>query len=265
MENNNMTTSRFRVIPYRRGSRGATSLARGLGGLCLRIDGTSRYVPRPTDTIINWGSTDIGSVHFARGYPRRILNLPNIVRQASNKLHFFRTMSERGLQNIIPEYWENTRDIPDEVFEGDGMVVCRTTLAGHSGEGIVLASSRAELVPAPLYVKYIKKQQEFRVHVGRGQSIISLQRKARRVDVENPNWQIRNHANGFIYAREGVEAPPPVLDSAIAALDATGLDFGAVDVIWNERHQRAYVLEINTAPGLEGTTVEDYVRFFTAL
>jgi glutathione synthase/RimK-type ligase-like ATP-grasp enzyme len=43
---------------------------------------------------------------------------------------------------------------------------------------------------------------------------------------------------------------------------ASGLDFGAVDVIWNERQQRAYVLEINSAPGLEGTTIDDYVRYF---
>jgi D-alanine-D-alanine ligase-like ATP-grasp enzyme len=38
------------------------------------------------------------------------------------------------------------------------------------------------------------------------------------------------------------------------------LDFGAVDVIWNEKQQRAYVLEVNTAPGLEGQTVDDYAR-----
>ena len=45
-------------------------------------------------------------------------------------------------------------------------------------------------------------------------------------------------------------------------LKELGLDFGAVDVIWNEHESKAYVLEINTAPGLEGSTVEDYKEFF---
>jgi len=33
-------------------------------------------------------------------------------------------------------------------------------------------------------------------------------------------------------------------------------------VIWNVQENRPYVLEINTAPGLEGSTVTDYKEFF---
>jgi D-alanine-D-alanine ligase-like ATP-grasp enzyme len=89
-----------------------------------------------------------------------------------------------------------------------------------------------------------------------------VQQKKRRHDHDNPNWQVRNHANGFIYARSDVNPPAAVLDAAKKALAATGLDFGAVDVIWNQHAGRAFVLEINTAPGLEGTTVEEYKEFF---
>ena len=39
-----------------------------------------------------------------------------------------------------------------------------------------------------------------------------------------------------------------------------GLDFGAVDVLWNERQQKAYVCEVNTAPGLEGITLDNYLK-----
>jgi glutathione synthase/RimK-type ligase-like ATP-grasp enzyme len=48
------------------------------------------------------------------------------------------------------------------------------------------------------------------------------------------------------------------------AVAALGLDFGGVDVIWNERRQMAYVLEVNTACGLEGQTVNDYAEAFRA-
>ena len=173
-------------------------------------------------------------------------------------------MRDTGNEEIIPRFWTRREDIPDDAFP----IVCRTVLAGHSGEGIVMAATRDDLVNAPLYVQYIKKQDEYRIHVGRrnGESIIiSQQRKARRMEVrdDDVNWQVRNHANGFVYVRGDCNPPRAVLDAAKTALEASGLDFGAVDVIYNARQERAYVLEINTAPGLEGTTVEDYARFFT--
>ena len=246
---------RFRVIPYRAGSRGATALSRALGGMCLKVDGTSRFRPRHDDVLINWGNT-------THNYPLA-LNAGNL-NIASNKRNFFLRMRDTGNEEIIPRFWTRREDIPDDAFP----IVCRTVLAGHSGEGIVMAATRDDLVNAPLYVQYIKKQDEYRIHVGRrnGESIIiSQQRKARRMEVrdDDVNWQVRNHANGFVYVRGDCNPPRAVLDAAKTALEASGLDFGAVDVIYNARQERAYVLEINTAPGLEGTTVEDYARFFT--
>jgi glutathione synthase/RimK-type ligase-like ATP-grasp enzyme len=46
----------------------------------------------------------------------------------------------------------------------------------------------------------------------------------------------------------------------LAAVSALGLDFGAVDIIWNEREDKCYVLEVNTAPGLQGSTLENYAN-----
>jgi glutathione synthase/RimK-type ligase-like ATP-grasp enzyme len=190
-----------------------------------------------------------------------MFNEPETIRNVSNKLNFFNRMAEDNA-DIIPPFWTNKEDIPDEDFP----IVCRTVLAGHSGEGIVIADTRDELVDCSLYVKYVKKQDEYRIHVGGNndgtKSIISQQRKARRQDQEEVNWRVRNHANGFNFVRGDCNPPDAVTDVACKALGASGLDFGAVDVIWNERQQRAYVLEINSAPGLEGTTVTDYVTYF---
>lgn len=248
----------YKVLPYRAGSRGASELAVALGGRVLRLQG-SRYIPRARDTIINWGN--VNPPRFNEG---RFLNGTGI-RDASNKKIFFETVRRLGESEIIPAFWTRREDIPPDGYP----VVCRTVLAGHSGEGIVIANNPAELVAAPLYVKYIKKQEEYRVHVGKRNGvdlvIIDVQQKRRRQEHENPNWQIRNLANGFIYAREGVNPPECVVDVARRALACTNLDFGAVDVIYNERERRAYVLEINTAPGIAGTTVERYVSFFRNL
>jgi hypothetical protein len=82
--------TRFRVIPYRNGSRSARALAGALNGLQLRLEG-SRFRPRLDDVIINWGNTrppplPIGPLN-QRGY--RYLNEPDDVARVSNKLSFF--------------------------------------------------------------------------------------------------------------------------------------------------------------------------------
>lgn len=244
----------IKIFGYKPGSRSASSLARGLGARVLKHRG-SQYRPRVGDTIINWGSADANNPLL-----RNALNKPAMVNRATNKLTAFRRMQEAGVR--VPEFWTRREDIPNEVFgqreRRRPAVVCRTVLSGHSGVGIVLARSRRDLVAAPLYTRYIPKQDEYRVHVCRT-SIISVQRKALRNGWPNPNHQVRNLDGGYVYVRDGVNPPADVTNQALAAINALGLDFGAVDVIWNNHEQRAYVLEVNTAPGLEGTTVEHYV------
>jgi glutathione synthase/RimK-type ligase-like ATP-grasp enzyme len=145
--------------------------------------------------------------------------------------------------------------------------MCRTKLHAHSGDGIVIAERRDQLVNAPLYTQYVKKKQEYRIHVGRKPggkaSIIFIQRKAKKNGFDGANFKIRNLANGFVYVEEEeLEAFPCILEEARKALEATGLAFGAVDIIYNEHQNRAYVLEINTAPGLEARTAQAYSAFF---
>jgi glutathione synthase/RimK-type ligase-like ATP-grasp enzyme len=243
--------SRLRIFPYNQHSKSAKALRDGLHGSKLLKRVGSRFVPRRGDEIINWGASDCPFDNYTS------FNKYYWVGVAAHKLWWFRQTEEAG---ITPRYWEHREAIPEDAFP----IVCRTVLQGHSGAGIVIANNRDELVPAPLYVEYKKKKDEFRVHVGDGgKSIISVQRKARDKAFPNPNWQVRNHANGFIYARHNFDVPPAVISAAKLALEVSNLDHGAVDVIWNDHEEKAYVLEINTAPGLEGETVNDYIRYFT--
>jgi len=266
--------TRYRILPYKKGSRSAKALSEALGGKVLKLEG-SKFVPKPSDFLINWGNSDPPE-NFLMALNDDVqcvyLNYASKIRVASNKLNFFNLIKDEA---FCPPFWTNHEEIPDEAFP----IVCRTILSGHSGSGIVIASDRDGLVPAPLYVRYVKKKDEYRVHVGligekngypysEGSpfaTIIAVQRKARRLGFENPNWQVRNHSNGFVYVRENVNPPQLVIEAAKKAFEASSLDFGAVDVIWNEHEGKAYVLEINTAPGLEGQTVTDYANFFKGL
>ena len=250
------------IYSYNGGSRGAKQLATALGVKRIRHTG-SRFKGSPAKTVINWGATEL-SPEVAKCH---ILNPPAVVRVASNKLDFFNHIDqvcrhENRDSYLVPH--THDRSIA-EAWLKEGPVVCRTVLRGHSGNGIVIATDVDELVTAPLYTKYMKKKEEYRIHMGRNGVLIDAQRKARRNDHENPDWKVRNHANGFVYTRGNFVPNDHLLAVTSQTISDIGLDFGAVDVIWNAYRDQYFVLEVNTAPGLEGQTIENYANFFKGI
>ena len=114
------------------------------------------------------------------------------------------------------------------------------------------------------YTRYFKRATEYRIHVFGGR-ILDVQQKRKRQEVPNEevNYQIRNFDNGWVFCRDNVNCPDSCLDAARRAVDCLGLTFGAVDIGYNEHYRTPCVFEVNTAPGLEGTTIDKYVEAFT--
>lgn len=252
-------SKRIFIYPYNQHS----ASAKALGFRRIKRE-NSRYWPRDTDRIINWGSTNVPDT-FQYAYD--VLNSPVLVAKARNKALCFEALSAESSVNVVP--FTTDRHEAKRWLEAGERVFARTTLTGHSGAGIIdLYGRDVEPPEAPLYTKYIKKRYEFRVHVCdwftfRLDGILVTQKVAR-PGVEPTNWRIRNHSNGFIFQEPNV--PGAVMDAvtteAYAAIEELKLHFGAVDVIWNDHQQRAYVLEVNTAPGLTGRTVDFYRNAF---
>lgn len=181
---------------------------------------------------------------------------------ASNKLSTFRALENKD--GIRIPLFTTDRSVAAGWIRDGVVVVCRTQLSGHSGAGIVLSSTEDGLVDAPLYVQYIKKQQEFRVHVAFGE-VIDVQEKRKRKELPEDfatNFQIRNHQTGWVYCREDIEVPDGMLEMGVQVVRELGLEFGAVDIIYNAKQNACYCLEVNTAPGLEGSTVDKYAEVF---
>jgi hypothetical protein len=134
---------------------------------------------------------------------------------------------------------------------------------GNGGDG---GDGRRLLIDAPLYTQYVKKAREYRVHVCNG-AVIDVQQKRKRQERENDevDYQIRNLAGGWVYCRGGVDAPDCVLRASLDAVASLGLDFGAVDVGYNENRGQACVYEVNTAPGIEGSTLDRYYEAISEL
>jgi glutathione synthase/RimK-type ligase-like ATP-grasp enzyme len=236
-----------------RASDGARNLATALNSRRALETG-----PAYTGHLINWGNTALPN----RFRNATVINDPEDVAVVSNKLTFFRQFAGEGPRAQLVPWWTTNREIAARRMNEEGTaMVCRRVLNGSGGAGIVIAHNTRELVDAPLYVDYVKKKDEYRIHIMNGH-VIDMQRKAKREGVDNPNWEVRNLEGGFIYARHNLDVPVAVTQAAERCMEALDLDFGAVDVIWNAKSNRAYVLEVNSAPGLEGTTVERYAQAF---
>lgn len=250
----------IKILPYGP-SRSAQQLARVLGVRRLRREG-SRFVAQPGDTIINWGSSCGRNPQWEVA---TWINPPSVVRTTTNKLYAFRAMRSHGMEGeCVP--WTQDPAEARAWLEGGAKVVERHTLSGHSGDGIRIISAIGDLTPAPLYTKYVPKQREYRVHIN-GLDDVYVQQKRRRRDVPDAdvNWQVRNHRNGFIYSCNDVD---PVGDNALEicahALASLGLDYGAVDIGVSDRYG-VKVYEVNTAPGLEGSTLPNVARLMRRL
>jgi glutathione synthase/RimK-type ligase-like ATP-grasp enzyme len=245
----------MKIYPYINGSKSAKALAMSLNIKRLFREGKPIKVK---DVVINWGCSRI----------RRdvkcpiILNPPDCVAIAGNKLSTFKALT--GIVGI-PEWTESLVEASTWLDEGFD-VVARTTLTGHSGEGIIISTPGDDLPVAPLYVKYIPKKDEYRIHVFQGKAFF-VQRKARNKEIPNEkvDWKVRNHGNGFIFAHKDVDVPDVAKEYAIMAVKTLGLDFGAVDIIKHAKKKEWFILEINTACGLEGTTLTKYTEQFEGI
>lgn len=242
--------TKYRVYPYKMGSVSSRSLSNSLGGWQIYPD--RRFYPKSRHCIINWGNT-LKPNWWNENL--KILNTFEAVENAKNKLNTFNILELNGISHV--DFTTDRSTVSNWLNEGK-KVYCRRTVTGCAGEGIVIARQEEEVVNSPMYTKGIDTKAEYRVHVFNGEVIDYI--KKRRVleneptEIEN---QIRNHANGWIFTRNNLNRLERVEELAVKAVKALGLDFGAVDII-KDTDNVCYVLEVNTACGLEGQTLENY-------
>lgn len=262
------------MLPHNPASEGAKAVANNMRITRIKREGSS-YKHRDENIVINWGCPAIPP-HIPEN--AEIINSFKAVARASDKLSAMICFIENGVH--CPPFTTDKGEAHDWMEQGRTVVV-RKILNGHAGKGIeiydpeYLEDPDWVLPNAPLFTQYVPKKSEYRVHVV-GNEVIDVTRKVLSEDYpdkENVNWKIRNHDNGFIFTRFNKNAPPrpngepyeerdivspSIKVLSIQAVRCLGLDFGAVDIIWNSKAQRAFVLEVNTAPGVADTAAERY-------
>jgi hypothetical protein len=180
------------------------------------------------------------AVHFTHGLDKR---------------EQFAAFKQHGVSS--PDYCTS----PGGIGEFDGrLVVARHLTNSCEGRGITIFNREDIPPPAPLYTEYIPKKKEFRVHIWNNEVVDVSEKRKRKGFEETRNTQIRNTANGYVFCRTGVIEPTDLRPVACDAVRALGRTYGAVDVIWNEKRNKCFVLEVNARPGIEGTTLNNYVN-----
>ena len=247
------------IYPYKMGSRSARALSSSLKDYDSKlVRHNGRYRNKyPSHTIINWGNSEYPEWYNPTS-GSKWLNRPENVAKASDKILCFKELKNCDIPT--PE-WTTDHRVALEWSKSGHIVYCRTLTRAKGGNGIVIAKKPLELVSAPLYTKYLETRGEYRVHVFKDK-VIDYQKKRMKLEVldnDNNNVYIRNVNNGFVFCRNSLDYIEDNKRIAILALSSLSLDFGAIDII-RDIHRKSFVLEINTAPGLEGQTVNSYAN-----
>lgn len=147
---------------------------------------------------------------------------------------------------------------PDFHTRGRHMWICKDST------GVELSTQAAGgMLAATHWIEYVdpsRATKEFRVHVFRGQSIrMSMKDHIRDATGKSILYTTQKPPEGL--------PKRPIREAAKAAVRAVGLDFGVVDILTSEDQLNVWVLEVNAAPGLGGSTprlwVDTFVNHFT--
>lgn len=213
--------------------------------------------------VIARGCTPTGNLLRTLLQERNVLNLPGTVSwgcplngtgptlnaRASSvsklqELHILRTAGVR-----VPRTWPASawnQNLPRPIL---------ARKAKHKGGKDIrlvktLEGLRSWATKRDFFSEYIPNDREYRVFVYRSAHLGTYEKVLRHPELQHRAVG-RNYHNGYAFelVREA-NIPREAVEAAKASVLAMGMDFGAVDII-HGRDGRYYVLEVNSAPGVE--------------
>ena len=190
-------------------------------------------------------------------------NRNNIVYgDCKDKLQQYQWFHQQGITSLE---FTTSKDEASSWLEEGATVFARTLLRSSEGKGIVILEKgqQAALPNAGVFTKYKKKKREFRVHVFKDQVVHVLEKRKKAGYEKDRDTRIRNTANGYVFCSDNVVEPVGLRELALAASKVTNSDFRGVDIGFNEKLNELFVIEVNSAPGIQGTNVDRYVEVIT--
>ncbi len=260
----------------------------------LNIKG-GKNKPTNVKTVIGWGTKIDKNVSFAKNI--KVINHPNSILLNRNKSNALKKLKEAGVP--IAKYMDF-----EQVTEADLPVIGRTNWhQGGKGFWLcptMALVSNAYQEGAQYFQKFIEIKDEYRLHVFNKEIIYSVkkvkrdnmteafitQNKEKIESIATKNNKtlekdtvdyvlkqiakqhktadmiVRSNTRGWKFSRV-TNVMPSLKEIAIAATTALGLDFAAVDCCV-DAVGNVYIIELNSGPGLKGSTLEAYITAFKA-
>lgn len=231
---------------YKQASESGKQMAEALG-LRKINHGESAFRGHPLRTVVNWGCGDL---------PRQVrmcnvINPEHAVNIAVNKRKTFDVLEQAEVSTVL---WTTDRGVAQQWLDNGARIAVRGRLEGRDGDGLQIVDARGEAPEARLYTKVVEDAIEYRITVCAGR-LVAHQQKVPIHEGANPDVRTTDGGWGLRWINRRYNAISPlVIRTAIDAVDALGLDFGGVDVLYDG--MGAYVLEVNTAPELTPTLLE---------
>lgn len=222
---------KFRLVSKKLGSKSLKALAQGL-------------------------STKLGYKVWRSKTPR--LNKENLVYgDCKDKIAQYEWFKAQGISAL--DFTTSHEEAKTWVANGQ-VVFARLLTRSSEGKGIVICETEEQVPMAPVYTKYKKKKKEFRVHLFQQKVVHVLEKRKRKDFNEDRDTRIRNTANGYVFCSDGVVEPVGIRELALAASKVTNSDFRGVDIGFNEKLNELFVIEVNSAPGIEGSNINRYIQ-----
>ena len=176
--------------------------------------------------------------------------------QAVDKLSQYKWFEQNNIKSLS---YTTDITVAKEWLEEGNTVFGRKLLNASCGKGIVVMDKPEDFQPCPVYTLYKKKKREFRVHVFKG-TVVNVTEKRRRKDFEGQqDTKIRNLANGYVFCQTVENEPEGLRELALSAANVCASDFRGVDIGYNEKKDELFVIEVNSAPGIQGTNLTKYI------
>lgn len=210
-----------------------------------------RIIKNPSSPYIRWGCTAWVL------QDESLSNGAEAIRLASNKAAARDVLGWRGVS--IPK----TYHTPTEVIDSNHESYVHRPIRHYGGIGFWhggKAEAARKLSLGGYVSEYIDKDRELRLHVAHGK-VLLIQEKPVVAGVACSNHAVTG-ARFTILKRDAWS--PKLCRESIKAVDALGLDFGAVDIILKGKNH--YVLEVNTAPRITSEFVAaKYAKYIAFL
>jgi glutathione synthase/RimK-type ligase-like ATP-grasp enzyme len=185
-------------------------------------------------------------------------NSADFIKLCANKRRFSKLLTDNGFYTPV----FNSEGVPTEY-----PVLIREFLSASGGKGIHLISNEEEFSTTFkkgfYWTPFVVMKNEYRVHV-LGDKIAKVFRKDRNPGLDVEQFPIKNLHLGYHFYKisnpEGFDKMQEVINSLCKLLNGS---FIALDVGWVPSEKKYFIIEGNTAPGLNKETVKMYADFLT--